>query len=224
MFRLAYNTNGLAHHRPEDALRLLADLGYEGVALTPDVGGLDLYALDPAVVERVRRLSDELGLALAVETGARYLMDPARKHVPTLMEEHAQDRARRVDFYRRSIDLGAELGAEIVSLWSGIAPGGTAEELLWHRLVDGLLPVLDHALDRGVRVGFEPEPGMFIERPLPVGDHHAVFSVGQDLQRFASVPCDIEFMARFFQGQTEHLQAHFVVISNQYAHKSSPFR
>jgi sugar phosphate isomerase/epimerase len=165
MFRLAYNTNGLAHHRPEDALRLLADLGYEGVALTPDVGGLDLYALDPAVVERVRTLSDELGLALAVETGARYLMDPARKHFPTLMEEHAQDRARRVDFYRRSIDLAALLGAEIVSLWSGIAPDGTAEELLWHRLVDGLLPVLDHALDRGVRVGFEPEPGMFIERP-----------------------------------------------------------
>src|SRR6188474_1479233 len=115
MFRLAYNTNGLAHHRPEDALRLLADLGYEGVALTPDVGGLDLYALEPRTVDGLARLADELGLELAIETGARYLMDARRKHFPTLLEEHATDRARRVDFYQRSIDLAAELGAEIVS-------------------------------------------------------------------------------------------------------------
>lgn len=175
MFRIAYNTNGLAHHRPEDAMSLLADLGYEGVALTPDVGGLDPYALDPRVVERVRRVSDERGLELAIETGARYLMDPRRKHFPTLMEDAAEDRARRVDFYRRSIDLAAELGAEVVSLWAGVAPGGVAadragappaaSEALWFRLTEGLFPVLEHARERSVRIAFEPEPGMFVERP-----------------------------------------------------------
>src|SRR5687767_9607966 len=89
MFRLGYNTNGLAHHRPEEALRLLADLGYEAVAITPDVGGLDLYALEPRTVDSLRGAADELGLELAIETGARYLMDPRRKHFPTLLEEHA---------------------------------------------------------------------------------------------------------------------------------------
>jgi hypothetical protein len=39
--RLAFNTNGLAHHRLDDAIDLLADLGYDGVALTPDVQHLD---------------------------------------------------------------------------------------------------------------------------------------------------------------------------------------
>ena len=165
MFRLAYNTNGLAHHRPEDALSLLADLGYEGVAITPDVGGLDLYALDSAVVDRMRRIGEDRGLELAIETGGRYLMDPLRKHFPTLLEESAADRERRIDFYRRSIFLAAELGAPIVSLWSGVAPDGTPEEILWRRLTDGLLPVLEHASDLGVRVCLEPEPGMFIERP-----------------------------------------------------------
>ena len=174
MFRLAYNTNGLAHHRPADSLALLADLGYEAVALTPDVGGLDLYALDASVVEDVRRIADERGLELAIETGARYLMDPRRKHFPTLLEDEAQARERRIDFYLRSIDLAAELGAEVLSLWAGVAPGGElgdgakaspAHEALWYRLTDGLLPVLDHARERGVRIAFEPEPGMFIERP-----------------------------------------------------------
>ena len=32
--RYGYNTNGLAHHRLEDALRLVADLGYDGCALS----------------------------------------------------------------------------------------------------------------------------------------------------------------------------------------------
>lgn len=165
MFRLAYNTNGLAHHRPEDALRVLADLGYGGVAITPDVGGLDLYALDPGQVARVRRVAEDRGLELALETGARYLMDPSRKHFPSLLEERAEDRARRVDFYVRSIDLAADLGSELISLWAGVAPRGAADGILWQRLCDGLRPVLDHGRERGVRVNLEPEPGMFIERP-----------------------------------------------------------
>src|SRR6185312_13336299 len=39
---LGYNTNGLAFHRWDDALRLLADVGYESVAVT-----LDHHCLDP---------------------------------------------------------------------------------------------------------------------------------------------------------------------------------
>ena len=33
--RYAYNTNGAANHRLDDALHLIAGAGYDGVALTP---------------------------------------------------------------------------------------------------------------------------------------------------------------------------------------------
>ena len=124
MFRLAYNTNGLAHHRLKEAIVLLADLGYEGVAITPDVGELDPLDLRPAFVREVRALIGDLGLDVAIETGARFVLDPRRKHHPSLLEEASADRERRIDFCRRSIDLARELGAEVVSIWSGVAPNG----------------------------------------------------------------------------------------------------
>ncbi len=180
MFRLGYNTNGLAHHRLLESFELLSDLGYEGVAITPDVGELDLYHLRPPYVAELRRAAEDRGLALAVETGARFVLDPRRKHRPNLLEENAAERERRVDFLRRSIDLAHELGADVVSLWSGTSPTGehgdasangdpraperTAERT-FDRLCDGVARVLDHARSGDVRIAFEPEPGMFIERP-----------------------------------------------------------
>ena len=92
---LGYNTNGLPHHRVHEALQLCAELGYEAVAITPDAGLLDPYELDADAVARVRRTAEELGLTLTVETGSRFLLDAARKHFPTLLEEAAEDRARR---------------------------------------------------------------------------------------------------------------------------------
>ncbi|MCL6731961.1 sugar phosphate isomerase/epimerase, partial [Streptomyces neyagawaensis] len=70
-----YGTNGLADLRLDDALALLADLGYDGVGLTLDHMHLDPLA--PGLAARTRRLArrlDALGLAVTVETGARYVL------------------------------------------------------------------------------------------------------------------------------------------------------
>lgn len=169
---VAYNTNGLAHHRLEDALRLLADLGYEGVALTPDVAHLDLATTSERDWEAVRRLLESLKLRVVVETGARYVLDPRRKHWPNLLSRDDAAAERRLAWYRRSLRLAQVLGAELVSLWSGAAEDETTAgsggdkartELHWSRLVERLHRVLDDAAAAGVAVAFEPEPGMFVD-------------------------------------------------------------
>ncbi|MDX6718849.1 MAG: hypothetical protein QOJ63_1103 [Solirubrobacteraceae bacterium] len=160
--RLAYNTNGTQNHRLEDALDLIADAGYDGVALTLDVHHLDPFAPDlqgraAALSRRLNRL--ELGCV--IETGARYLLDPRAKHEPTLVTADPAGRARRVDFLCRAIDVAAICGAEAVSLWAGVCQVQRATAWPW--LVAGLRDVLAYARAREVTVAVEPEPGMLIE-------------------------------------------------------------
>lgn len=162
-FRYGYNTNGFAHHRLDDALRVMADLGYEGCALTLDHAHLDPFADDLASdVERIARLAQSLRLSLVVETGARFLLDPRRKHEPTLLSDDVDDRRRRREFLERALVIARDLGARVVSLWSGVAPP-VAPDVCRQRLVEGVEAVARRAESAGVALGFEPEPGMLVE-------------------------------------------------------------
>ncbi|MDL5204798.1 sugar phosphate isomerase/epimerase family protein [Streptomyces sp. ALI-76-A] len=155
-----YGTNGLADLRLDDALVLLADLGYEGVGLTLDHMHLDPLAPDlPARTRRLARRLGALGLTVTVETGARYVLDPRRKHGPSLMDPDPDDRARRVDLLLRAVRVAADLGAHAVHCFSGITPSGTDEDTAWKRLAESLAPVLDAAAAAGVPLAVEPEPG-----------------------------------------------------------------
>ncbi|MEZ6002874.1 MAG: sugar phosphate isomerase/epimerase [Planctomycetota bacterium] len=178
---LAYNTNGLAHHRLVEAMGLCADLGYGGVAITLDVAALDPFGDWAAQAREVRACALDRGLAVAVESGARFLLDPQRKHRPNLMDADAGARARRVDFYLRCLEVAHAIGAPLVSLWSGATDSeeDLPEEAFYERLTLGLLPVLRRGIELGVRVSFEPEPGMFVETPEQYG--HLLAQAGTDL-------------------------------------------
>jgi sugar phosphate isomerase/epimerase len=161
---LGYNTNGLAHHDVFDAVSLLAEIGYRSVAITIDHAALPPYAsYAQQRARRMRHLLQTLGLRSVIETGARFLLDPREKHEPTLMSPDPEARARRVAFYKYTIDCAAQLGSGCVSLWSGVLRDAVSREEAMERLLDGLRQVLDYAARHGVLIAFEPEPGMFIQ-------------------------------------------------------------
>jgi L-ribulose-5-phosphate 3-epimerase len=160
--RFGYGTNGFANHRLNDALGVIADLGYTGVALTLDQHHLDPFA--PGLAQRTTTVANRLsalGLAVVVETGARYLLDPWTKHYPTLVSE---EWPRRVDFLCRAVRIAADLSAECVSFWSGVLPPGVDPARGRTRMVGGMAQVLEEAATRGVPLGLEPEPGHLVER------------------------------------------------------------
>ncbi len=185
--RLGYNTNGFPHHRLEDTLHILADLGYESVAIT-----LDYHALNPFDADlhehmtAIRSLLDRLRLSCVIETGARFLLDPWRKHQPTLLCRDVAGRERRREFLSRAIHIAEELHADAVSLWSGSSTEPEAEEVLWDRLIAECRMLADFAAEHNTRLALEPEPGMFIDtlakfQRLSEAIAHAAFGLTIDI-------------------------------------------
>ncbi|WP_438854601.1 sugar phosphate isomerase/epimerase family protein [Agromyces sp. M3QZ16-3] len=160
---LGYGTNGLADHPLDAALEVVRSNGYGAIALT-----LGHPHFDPSAegwqgrAALLRRELEARGLRIVVETGGRYVLDPFRKHRPNLLDDDA-GAERRVAFLLRAIEIAAILDADCVSLWSGVRPEGVDAGLAWDRIVERMTPVVAAARAAGVRLGFEPEPGMLVE-------------------------------------------------------------
>jgi len=179
---LGYNTNGFADHRIEEAIEIIAEIGYRSVAIT-----LERDLLDPPdprgaarCVEKLAPLLTKCGLRATIETGSRFILDPRRKHQPTLVSARDEGRARRIAFVRAAIDVASGLSADSVSLWSGAPDDGASADILHERLVASLGELCDYAAARSVPLAFEPEPGMLVqtmadfERLFFAVDHPAV--------------------------------------------------
>lgn len=165
MFSLGYNTNGFAHHRVEDAFQILAEIGYRSIALTVERDLLDSpsAASVARAAHRLIPLLKQHELSITIESGSRFYLDPRKKHRPTLLSADPSGRATRIAFLKACVELAAMVGADSVSLWSGATDENAGDVLLRSRLEGGMRELLDHARPLGVRLSFEPEPGMFID-------------------------------------------------------------
>lgn len=177
---LGYNTNGFAHHRLEDAIAILAELGYRGIALTPDVNHLDPFVKsefgDDDLPFRIGCVSSDLKLhqlQCVIETGSRFLLNSRVKHQPTLISPKADDRDYRFDFLRDCLELGVGVGAKVLSFWSGTPIDDATPRVLMLRLVELCKRLADLAASKGIRLAFEPEPGMFIDTMEKFAELHA---------------------------------------------------
>ena len=159
-----YNTNGFAHHKIEDALQILAELGYRSIAFTLDYNTVEPFAANAiARARELGKMAQDLGLNLVIETGARFLLDPRRKHQPTLISKQASDRKKRVDFLLRCAELGLAMGSNTLSFWSGKPDFEAAEDSYWQLLIEQCIEISKQVENSGMKIAFEPEPGMFID-------------------------------------------------------------
>lgn len=156
-----YGTNGFTDHPLPAALDVLQGEGYTAVALTLGHPHLDPFAPDwRAQAEAQAADLRRRGLRVVVETGARYLLDPVRKHRPTLVDRNAEP---RMVFLRRAVEIAAILDAECVSLWSGVLPDDVTIDAARVLLDERLLELCGFAAEAGVPLALEPEPGMVVE-------------------------------------------------------------
>jgi len=162
--RLGYHSNGLTQHQLFDGLKLLADTGYQSVAINVDHGWL--APVDHGVKSSVQSacaLLQDRGMSCVVEATANYLLNAANANFPSLMEHDPGLVESRMRYLKYCVDVAAELDADCMSMRSGFRPEGITFEEGMRRLVDGIEELLLHAAERDVVVSIEPEPGMLID-------------------------------------------------------------
>ncbi|ORE96056.1 putative isomerase [Stappia sp. 22II-S9-Z10] len=163
MLRFAYTTNGCAYHRLDDALELIAEAGYQGVALTLDAHHFDPLADDyEAAAERLATRLKALDLGVVIDTAAPYLLDPRDASEPSLLHPTDEGRARRVDLVRRAVDIARITGAEAVTFSTGRRRRAVSQENAGAFLIDGLTKVAEIGAAAGIPVALEPVPGDMI--------------------------------------------------------------
>jgi len=164
--RLGYVTNGFANHRLDDALEILAEIGYRAVSITLDVHHLDPNRTSPRELATLRRRLEALDLVPTIETGARFLLDARRRHFPGLLGPESERRVRLVE---RALEIATEVGAPVVTFASGRTPedSGTLEsgtlESAFLLLAERCRKLAERAAGLGLDLAFEPEPGFFVE-------------------------------------------------------------
>src|SRR5687767_1978882 len=170
---IGYNTNGFAHHRLEDAITILAEIGYRSIAITLDHHALNPFEDIKDQLHRVKELLRRYDLHCVIETGARFILDPKRKHSPTLLDPSPFERQRRSDFLMRATKIAYDLRADAVSFWSGTKPPEMSDAQAMSQLIDECRRLIETTERYHMQLAFEPEPGMFIDTMDRFAELHA---------------------------------------------------
>ncbi len=159
---LSYNTNGFAHHRLDDAVKILSEIGYGAVALTLDVHHLDPFAKNhESACADFKALISDLDMKVTIESGARFNLNARRKHYPSLLCR--KDGGDRLDFLARCHDTAERIGASNISFWSGHNFDDLPSDEAWGLLAERISVLTEQFKGSSVAWAVEPEPGMFIE-------------------------------------------------------------
>lgn len=146
MNKIGFRTVGFREWPLEQALQAIAAVGYDGVELCLEHPQMRPEALPLEECERIAGIVRAAGLEIA---SVSYHGD---------REEHAARTAGQL----RSIEITQALGCDILILNSEHAMPGQ-EKQQWARFVRELREeLLPAALEAGVALAIEPEPGMYV--------------------------------------------------------------
>jgi len=155
IMKLGYSTWGMPKVPIDEALKHLADLGFDGVELTVIPGyTTELSKLDTAERKRVRRLLSKYNLELSAIAAHSSLLSQTP-------EAHSENMAR----LKGAVDLAVELaqGEDVPPI--NTTPGGSSNK--WEEVCDFLaertIELVEYAEKSGVLIAMEPHVGAAID-------------------------------------------------------------
>lgn len=160
---LGYSTNAFVRHSLDEAVDMIAHLGFDGIEIMGDRPHLYPPDFDLAQLAALKARISDRGLAIT-NINSFTLFAVGDTYLPSWIETDAARRQVRVAHTRQSLDVAKTLGCANIS----VPPGGPLENMsraqalkLFH---EGLDQVIPHAENLGVKILIEPEPNLLLER------------------------------------------------------------
>lgn len=166
--KLAYSTNGYTSMSLLNAVSEIGKIGYQGVEILADVP----HAYPPItgaqwVTELKRELEkSELEVSnINGNTVMGFFFDPTGEPTfePSISNANREKRLKRISYTKSCIDLAVELGANNISITSGMCLPGNPPQQALNYLIESLHEIMDYAEKKEINVGIEYEPGLLIE-------------------------------------------------------------
>ncbi len=161
MCLLSYNSNGLRNLPLEEAIRSVAEAGYDGIELSLHKTKFNPLTLQPQELEAIKEIIASTGLRVSCIAGGTADILSDVMYEPGLIAVSSEERHRRVDLICRTMDVASYLEVPVVNFASGLLPSGMEAETARAHLMAGIKTCINYRKD--VILAIEPEPGMFIE-------------------------------------------------------------
>lgn len=220
--KFAFSSNAFLRSSLSETIGILARIGYEGIEIMADVPHAYPLHMTDREIRETRLLLEKNGLEISNINAFMHHADGDTYH-PSWIEKDPSERARRIDYTLRCIDLAEKLGAPHIST----EPGGPledvsrAEGLAFFR--EGLRAVEGRAREKGVRILIEPEPCLLIENSSEFLEIYkeldpSVFGLNFDIGHFFCVGEDPSLLAGQLRSCTSHYHLEDIAATRKHHH------
>lgn len=220
--KFAFSSNGFLRHSLKDTIRILADIGYQGIEIMADVPHAYPTQLSAAGREEIRAALREHRMEISNVNAFMHHADGDTYH-PSWIEKDAGERKRRVEYTLNCIDLAQDLGARTISTEPGGPLDGITREEGFQFFREGLAAVEERARKKRVRILIEPEPGLLIENSRQFLELYRlldpeVFGLNFDIGHFFCVGEDPQALIPKMKGTIGHFHLEDIAASRIHHH------
>lgn len=166
--KLAFSTNAFTRFSLVEAIEAIGQIGYDGIEILADVPHAYPAKIDAELTTQVVRALQENNLTVSnvnVNCTFGYWQDapPEPYFEPSIISPVQRYREDRIAFIAKCIGFAKDVGARNISITSGRMLGGVDPGLAASHLKESLRRILAVAEEKGIDVGVECEPGLYLE-------------------------------------------------------------